>query len=84
MPEVTPRHDKKRNKSESFDQMLRRFKKKCERAGIVAEVRSREHYVKPNQKRHEANQSRKRRNYLNKIKAEQMEARAKLSSRWIT
>ena len=84
MPEVTPRHDKKRNKSESFDQMLRRFKKKCERAGIVAEVRRREYYVKPNQKRHEANQSRKRRNYLNKLKAEQMEARAKLSNRWIT
>ena len=84
MPEVTPRNDKKRNKSESFDQMLRRFKKKCERAGIVAEVRSREFYVKPNQKRHEQNQSRKRRNYLNKIKEEQMNARAKLSSRWIS
>ena len=84
MPQVTPRHDKKRNKTESFDQLLRRFKKKCERAGIVQEVRNREYYVKPNQKKHEANQKRKRRNYLDKIKQEQLEARNKLSSRWIT
>jgi len=84
MPQVTPRHDKKRNKTESFDQLLRRFKKKCERAGIVQEVRNREYYVKPNQKKHEANQKRKRRNYLDKIKQEQLEARKKLSSRWIT
>ena len=83
MPEVTPRHDKKRNKSESFDQMLRRFKKKCERAGIVAEVRSREYYVKPNQKKHEDNQKRKRRNYLDKVRAEQAEARRKLTSRFL-
>ena len=84
MPQVTPRHDKKRNKTESFDQLLRRFKKKCERAGIVQEVRNREYYVKPNQKKHEANQKRKRRNYLDKIKQEQLEARNKLSSLWIT
>ena len=82
MPQVTPRHNKKNNKTESFDQMLRRFKKKCERAGIVAEVRSREYYVKPNQKKHEANQKRKRRNYLDKVKAEQSEARRKLTSRF--
>ena len=61
MPQVTPKHDKKRNKTESFDQLLRRFKKSCERAGIVQEVRDREYYQKHNQKRHEANQKRKRR-----------------------
>ena len=43
MPQVTPRHNKKNNKTESFDQMLRRYKKKCERSGNVAEVRSREY-----------------------------------------
>ncbi len=84
MPQVTPKHDKKRNKTESFDQLLRRFKKSCERAGIVQEVRDREYYQKPNQKRHEANQKRKRRNYLDKLKAEQQHVRAKLTSRWIT
>ena len=35
----------------SFDQMIRQFKKKCERAGIVQEVRKREYYEKPAQKR---------------------------------
>ena len=83
MPQVKPRHDKRRNKTESFDQMLRRFKKKCERAGIVSEVRARENYVKPNQKRHLANQKRKRKVYLNKIKEEKERARARLASRWI-
>tara|TARA_Y100000593_G_scaffold38025_1_gene73766 strand:+ start:1155 stop:1412 length:258 start_codon:yes stop_codon:yes gene_type:complete len=83
MPQVKPRHDKRRNKTESFDQMLRRFKKKCERAGIVSEVRAREHYVKPNQKRHLANQKRKRKAYLNKIKEQKEKSRARLASRWI-
>jgi len=34
-----------------FDVALRKFKKQCERAGIVQEVRAREFYEKPNQKR---------------------------------
>ena len=32
---------------ESFDGALRRFKKQCEKAGIIAEVRKREHFEKP-------------------------------------
>ena len=35
----------------TFDQMLRRFKKKIERAGILEEVKKREYYEKPAQKR---------------------------------
>ena len=35
----------------SFDQMLRRFKKKVERAGVLQEVKDRSHYEKPAQKR---------------------------------
>ena len=35
----------------SFDQMLRRFKKKVERAGTLQEVKKREYYEKPAQKR---------------------------------
>ena len=34
-----------------FDVMLRQFKKKCERKGIVAEVRERQYYEKPAEKR---------------------------------
>lgn len=33
--------------SEPFDIALRRFKRACEKAGILAEVRSREFYEKP-------------------------------------
>ncbi|RDE19878.1 30S ribosomal protein S21 [Motiliproteus coralliicola] len=33
--------------TEPFDIALRRFKRSCEKAGILAEVRRREHYEKP-------------------------------------
>jgi len=32
---------------ESFDQAIRRFKKQCEKAGILSELRKREYYEKP-------------------------------------
>ena len=35
----------------TFDQMLRKFKKKVERAGIIQELKKREYYEKPAQKR---------------------------------
>lgn len=37
--------------SESIDSALKRFKKQVERAGVVSEVRKREFYEKPSQKR---------------------------------
>ena len=45
--------DKKKKKPRplTFDQMLRKFKKKVERAGTLQEVRKREFYEKPAQKR---------------------------------
>ena len=43
--------DKRPAKPMPFDVALRKFKKQCERAGIVQEVRKREYYEKPNQKR---------------------------------
>jgi len=36
---------------ESFESALRRFKKQCERTGILSEVKRREHYEKPSVKR---------------------------------
>ncbi|MYD42994.1 MAG: 30S ribosomal protein S21 [Gammaproteobacteria bacterium] len=33
--------------SESFDLALRRFKRSCEKAGILSEARRREYYEKP-------------------------------------
>jgi small subunit ribosomal protein S21 len=32
---------------ESFEQFLKRFKKQCEKAGVLSEVRKREHFEKP-------------------------------------
>ncbi len=36
---------------ESFESAVRRFKKQCEKAGILTEVRKREHYEKPSVRR---------------------------------
>ncbi|MCB0362915.1 MAG: 30S ribosomal protein S21 [Bdellovibrionales bacterium] len=33
--------------SEAFEQAFRRFKKSCEKSGILSEVKKREHYEKP-------------------------------------
>jgi len=37
--------------NESFESALRRFKKQCEKAGILSEIKKREHYEKPSVKR---------------------------------
>jgi small subunit ribosomal protein S21 len=37
--------------NEPFESALKRFKKQCEKAGILSEVRRREHYEKPSAKR---------------------------------
>ncbi|MFQ5802457.1 MAG: 30S ribosomal protein S21 [Candidatus Methylomirabilales bacterium] len=36
---------------ESFESALRRFKKQVERAGVLSEMRRREHYEKPSVRR---------------------------------
>ena len=45
MPQV------KVKEGEPFDVALRRFKRGCEKAGILSEVRRREQYEKPTQER---------------------------------
>ncbi|HEX5033733.1 MAG TPA: 30S ribosomal protein S21 [bacterium] len=46
---------------ESFEAAMRRFKKQCEKAGILSEVRKREHYEKPSiKKKRKAVAARKR------------------------
>ncbi len=37
--------------SEPFENALRRFKKQCEKAGVLSEVRRRKYYEKPSVKR---------------------------------
>jgi small subunit ribosomal protein S21 len=36
---------------ESFEGALRRFKRKCEKSGILTELKKRQHYEKPSVKR---------------------------------
>ena len=38
-------------KDESLDSALRRFKRSCQKSGVLAECRKREHYEKPSVKR---------------------------------
>ena len=49
----------KRNK-ETLDQALRRCKRKCANAGILSEVRKREHYEKPSIKRKKKSEAARR------------------------
>lgn len=47
--------------NESFEQAMRRFKKQCEKAGILSELRRREYYDKPSiRKKKKAAAARKR------------------------
>lgn len=46
---------------ESFEQAVRRFKKQCEKAGILADLRKHEHYEKPSiRRKKKSDQARKR------------------------
>ena len=53
--------------NESFESALRRFKKYCEREGILSEIRKREHYEKPSvKKKKKAAAARKRNSKKNR------------------
>ncbi len=53
--------DIKVGKDESLDSALRRFKRQCQRAGVMQEMRKREAYLKPSvRKKKKAEAARKR------------------------
>jgi small subunit ribosomal protein S21 len=37
--------------NESFESALKRFKKKCEKAGLLSDLRKRQHFEKPSERR---------------------------------
>jgi small subunit ribosomal protein S21 len=41
----------KLGEKESFENALKKFKKQCEREGILSEIKKREHYEKPSVRR---------------------------------
>jgi small subunit ribosomal protein S21 len=47
-------------KNESLDNALRRFKRQCQRSGVLSEVRKREHYEKPSVKRKKKSEAARR------------------------
>ena len=49
--------------NESLESALRRFKRQCARAGVLAEVRKREHYEKPSVKRKKKAEVARKRKY---------------------
>ena len=49
--------------NESIDSALRRFKRSCAKSGILAEVRKREHYEKPSEKRKKKAEAARKRKY---------------------
>lgn len=47
-------------KEESFDSALRRFKRECQKEGILRELRKREHYESPSVKRKKKSEAARR------------------------
>ncbi len=37
--------------NESFESAIKRFKKKCEKAGVLSDVRKHQHFEKPSERR---------------------------------
>lgn len=50
-------------KNESLDSALRRFKRTCQKAGVLSEVKKREHYEKPSVKRKKKSEAARKRKF---------------------
>jgi len=67
---------------ESYEHALKRFKKQCEKAGVLSEIRKREHYEKPSvQKKKKAAAARKR--LLKKIRKQEKQTTT-VAKRWFS
>lgn len=49
--------------NEDLDSALRRFKRSCQKAGILQEIRKREHYEKPSVKRKKKSEAARKRKF---------------------
>lgn len=50
-------------KNESLDSALKRFKRQCQKAGVLSELRKREHYEKPSVKRKKKSEAARKRKF---------------------
>jgi small subunit ribosomal protein S21 len=55
--------DIKVGKNETLDSALRRFKRQCQKAGVLAEARKREHYEKPSVRRKKKSEAARKRKF---------------------
>jgi small subunit ribosomal protein S21 len=49
--------------NESLDSALKRFKRQCAKAGVLAEIKKREHYEKPSVKRKRKSEAARKKKY---------------------
>ena len=54
---------------ENFERALKRFKKKCEKAGVLADLRRHQHFEKPSERRKRKMNAAKRKNLARKVEA---------------
>ena len=50
-------------KNETLESALRRFKRSCQKAGVLSEVRKREHYEKPSVKSKKKSEAARKRKF---------------------
>lgn len=50
-------------KNETLESALRRFKRQCQKSGVLAEARRREHYDKPSVRRKKKSEAARKRRY---------------------
>jgi len=50
-------------KNETLDRALRRFKRNCQKSGVLSEVRKREHYEKPSERRKKKSEAARKRKF---------------------
>lgn len=50
-------------KNESLDSALRRFKRSCQKSGVLSEARRREHYEKPSVRRKKKSEAARKRRW---------------------
>lgn len=63
------------DQNEPIDRVLKRFKKECQKAGILSELRRREHYEKPSVRRRRKIEAARR-----KARRREMKQRRKLEA----
>jgi len=52
--------DVKVGKDENLETAIRRFKRQCQRSGVMQEIRRREHYLKPSVRRKKKSEAARR------------------------